>query len=127
LNQFSHRIKSGIGNRLNLEKEKLASKTSRISTMAKNRIGVQSIQLDSLEKNFKKALDNFLRKENERLESRITSLRQLNPETIFARGYTRSEINGVPISQTKAEIGDQLMTHTLGDKITSTITQIEEK
>jgi exodeoxyribonuclease VII large subunit len=61
------------------------------------------------------------------LESRITSLRQLNPETIFARGYTRSEINGVPISQTKAEIGDQLMTHTLGDKITSTITQIEEK
>ncbi len=127
LNQFSHRIKSGIGNRLNLEKEKLASKTGRMSSVAKNQIGVQTIQLDSLEKNFKKALANFLKKENERLESRITSLRQLNPETILARGYTRSEINGVPISQIKAEIGYQLMTHTLGEKITSTITQIEEK
>ncbi len=127
LNQFSHRIVSGIGNRLNLEKEKLASKTSRISSVAKNQLGFQTIQLDSLEKNFKKALANFLKKENDRLESRITSLRQLNPMTIFARGYTRSEINGVPVSQTKAEIGDQLMTHTSGEKISSTITHIEEK
>lgn len=127
LNQFSHRIKSGIGNRLNLEKEKLASKSVRIATLAKNRISLQSIQLESLEKNFKKALDNFLQKENERLESRITSLRQLNPETIFSRGYTRSEINGIPIHQTKAHIGDQLETHTLGEKISSSITHIEEK
>ena len=127
LNHYSHRIKSGASNQLILEKEKLIGKSGRISAIVQSNLNVQEIQLQSMEKNLKKALNDFLRKEHEKIESKITALRQLNPATIFARGYTKTEINDKPLSLVKAKIGDRLTTHSSTEKINSIITEIEKK
>lgn len=127
INQYAHRIRSGTTHRLNLEHEKLKGRSEKIFTIMENKLNVQEIQLQSLEKNLKRAFGDYLRKANERLESKITSLRQLDPETIFARGYTRSEINGSPIADVDSKIGDTLVTYSIHQKIRSTITEIEKK
>jgi exodeoxyribonuclease VII large subunit len=127
LNHYTHRIKSGISNRLILEREKLIGKSGQISAIVQSKLNVQGIQLQSMEKNLKKALNDFLRKEHEKIESKITSLRQLNPVTIFAKGYTKTEINGEPLSLVEAKIGDTLTTHSSTEKINSIITEIEKK
>lgn len=127
LHQYHHRIKSNTQHRLSLEYEKLTARSEKINAGLKNRLYVEEIHLQTLEKNLKKTFEEYLWKENEKLESKITSLRQLDPATIFARGYTRTEINGIPISDAKSKMGDQLITHTLSQKINSTVTKIEEK
>jgi exodeoxyribonuclease VII large subunit len=127
INQYAHRIKSGTTHRLHLEHEKLKGRSEKIITIMENKLNVQEIQLQSLEKNLKRAFGDYLRKANERLESKITSLRQLDPETIFTRGYTRTEINGSPIADIDPKIGDTLVTYSIHQKIRSTITEIEKK
>jgi exodeoxyribonuclease VII large subunit len=127
INQYTYRIKSGTNHRLKLEHEKLTGRSEKILRLMQNKMNVQEIQLKSIEKNLKRAFGDYLRKASERLESKITSLRQLDPETIFERGYTRSEIDGIPISNADAKIGDTLVTYAAQQKIKSTINQIEKK
>ena len=74
-----------------------------------------------------RGLEGFLQKQKQSLDSKEILLRQLNPDTILARGYTRTEINGKSINAAKIQLGDELQTHTSTQKISSTITQIEEK
>lgn len=126
INQYNLRIKSEVEHRLILAREKLNTRSEKIKSEIKNKLHVQEIHLQALKKTLRQNFGSYLRKENENLESKITSLRQLNPETIFARGYTRSEINGIPLSDLKPEVGDLLVTHSIRQKINSIIKEIEE-
>jgi len=127
IHQIAHQVRAFSESRLKLEAEKLNSSISRIRMCSKNILQIQENSLTSFEKNMIRSLDGFLQKQKQNIDSKELLLRQLNPEVILARGYTRSEINGEPINAAKIQLGDELQTHTTKQKICSTITQIEEK
>ncbi|WP_425637632.1 exodeoxyribonuclease VII large subunit [Algoriphagus yeomjeoni] len=127
IQQVAHQVKAISEGRMKLEAEKLNSSVSRIRISGKNILQIQENNLASLEKNMVRGLDSFLQKHNQKLEAKELLLRQLNPAAIFARGYTRTEINGKPVGTVKLQLGEEMQTYTSNQKISSTITQIEEK
>ncbi|REG78424.1 exodeoxyribonuclease VII large subunit [Algoriphagus antarcticus] len=127
IHQIAHQVKAFSESRLKLEAEKLNSTMSRIRISGKNILQIQENTLATFEKNMIRGLEGFLQNQKQNLNSKELLLRQLNPEVILARGYTRTEINGKPINSTKILLGDELQTHTSKQKIRSTIIQIEEK
>lgn len=127
IQQVTHQVKAISEGRMKLEAEKINSSVNRIRISNKNILQIQENNLASFEKNLIRGLDSFFQKQNQNLEAKELLLRQLNPEAIFARGYTRTEINGKPVGTAKLQLGKELQTYTSNQKISSTITQIEEK
>lgn len=127
LQNFTHRIQSFCLNKVSRENEKLDSSLSQIKSSFRNLFHLNHLKLNTLERDLKQAVEFGLTKESDRLESISKSLSQLDPKTILARGYTKTEINSTPIEFVTLKTGDELTTHTSTKKIRSTITQIEEK
>ncbi|HSF56242.1 MAG TPA: exodeoxyribonuclease VII large subunit [Algoriphagus sp.] len=127
IHQYELRAKSLAKNRISLEGEIVKNRINRILLATKNRLKIQEMNLVGLETNLKKSLNTFLIKQKEKLENRETLLRQLDPTSIMSRGYTRTELDGIPIQLTNIKPGDQIETFTQNQKITSTITKIGEK
>lgn len=127
IHQYELRTKSLAKNRITLEGEIVKNRINRIVLAAKNRLKIQEMNLESLETGLKKSLNTFLVKQNEKLENREMLLRQLDPNSIMRRGYTRTELDGIPIHLSNAKPGDQIETFTQNQKISSSITKIGEK
>lgn len=127
IHQLGLRTKSLASNRLVLEKEKVKNSISRIDQATKTQLKIQALKLETLETGLKKSLESFLRKQQEHLSRQEVILRQLDPISILKRGYTRTEKDGKPIHLTAMQIGDRVETFSQNQKITSTITQIEQK
>lgn len=127
IHQYALRAKSLSKNRISLEIEKIKNRANRIETASKNQVKIQEYNLNTLEKSLKRSLNAFLMKQNEKLASQEKLLRQLDPGSIMKRGYSRTELKGKPIHLVKAETGDQIETFTQNQKISSTITEINQK
>jgi exodeoxyribonuclease VII large subunit len=127
IQQYALRTKSLAGNRISLELEKVKNRTNRIDLATKSQMKIQSLKLETIEKGLKKGLENFLRKQEEKLDHQENLLRQLDPNSILKRGYTRTELGGKPIHLTEPQVGDPIETFTLNQKISSTITQLAKK
>jgi exodeoxyribonuclease VII large subunit len=89
---------------------------------------VQSRQreLENLELRIQRQAKVTLQMEGSRLENLSKNLRRLDPAFFLERGYTRTEINGLPIGQAVLKEGDKISTFTLNQKINSKIESIEE-
>ena len=127
LNQLSHQVKSLSESRIRLEREKLKSKTDRLITSSRNRIRLAENNLVGLEKTLVRESIQFIKNQEQRVQSMSVALYQLDPQSIFKRGYTRSEINGIPVDFAELKIGENLLTHTEKHKLESTITKIDSK
>lgn len=127
IHQYALRAKSLAGNRISLEAEKVKNRSNRIHLAAKSQLKIQNLNLEALEKGIKKSWESFARQQQEKLDNQENLLRQLDPEAILKRGYTRTELKGKPIHLSKAELGDQIETYTQDQKISSIITQIAKK
>ena len=127
IHQYELRARSLAKTRLLVEKEKLQNRESRIMMTSKNRVKSEYTSLDVMEKRLKKNFADFLRTQTEKLENREVLLRQLDPKAILKRGYTRTELAGKPIHLAQIKLGDQIETFSQDQKISSTITQIDQK
>jgi exodeoxyribonuclease VII large subunit len=127
LNQLSHQIKSLSESRIRLEREKLKSKTDRLITSSRNRIRLAENNLVVLEKTLVRESIQFIKNQEQRVQAMSVALHQLDPQSIFKRGYTRSEVNGIPVDFAELKIGENLLTHTEKHKLESTITKIDSK
>ncbi|MBN7810971.1 exodeoxyribonuclease VII large subunit [Algoriphagus sp. H41] len=127
IHQFALRAKALANNRVSLEGESIRNRMSRIESAAKGLLKIQSLNLASVEKGIKSSSASFLHKQQERLENREALLRQLDPESILRRGYTRTELGGIPVHLAKPASGDELLTITPDSRIKSTIIQIDKK
>jgi exodeoxyribonuclease VII large subunit len=126
IHQYALRAKFLGGNKLSLEKEKVKTLESRIAFSSKNLIKTQNLALENLEKGLKKASISYLQKQVEKVSNQETLLRQLDPNTILERGYTRTEVEGKPIHLTTTKVGDSIQTFSKYQKIKSTVTEIKE-
>jgi exodeoxyribonuclease VII large subunit len=127
LQNYGHRIQVYCNTKISREKERLDANLNRIKNSSKNLVQLENLKLISLEKEFHQKIQYKLSKELDLLESMNKTLSQLDPKSIFARGYTKTEVKGVPVHLAKLNLGDEILTHTSTKKISSTITQIEEE
>jgi len=127
LNQLSHQVKATGDSRIKLESEKFKSKAERIISSSRNKIRIAENNLASLEKSILKGMLQFIRTQEQELQSKSVTLNQLDPKSIFKRGYTRSEVEGIPVDLAKLKVGETLLTYSEKQKIESTITKIESK
>jgi exodeoxyribonuclease VII large subunit len=127
IQQLSLRTKSLAGNRLSLENERVKTFAKRTEQAAKNLIRQEWFALESHEKNLKKGIERFFKLQDDRLGHLEALIHQMDPMLLLKKGYTRTESKGKPVHLVDLSAGDQLTTYTIDQKISSTITQIEEK
>ena len=127
IQQCELRVKSVTETRLSLENEKLQNISNRILLASKNRVRTQGNNLDAMERSLRKSFTDFLQKQGDKLQHQELLLRQLDPNAILRRGYTRTEVAGRPLHLAQIKVGDRIETFSQDQKISSTITQIDQK
>ena len=127
LHQQNLRLKTAVQNRLTLEKERLNAKKDRIKANLSTNLNTQSFRLEQLHQALKKAASQQILSNGQKLEHLVKSLKSLDPKAILERGYTRTELDGIPIHLVKdLENGQEILTVSNQQKIKSTITDIKE-
>ena len=117
-NLFLHKVRAA--------KEKLANYNHQLHSIAVMNIKMQHIALENFEQSLKKNLKFKMEQQKLHLQSLEKEMNRLSPHYFLERGYTRTEINGIPLKQSKIKTGDQITTFTLSQKITSTVEDISE-
>jgi exodeoxyribonuclease VII large subunit len=127
INHLAIRIRSLAFSTLTVENEKVKTLEKRILVSTKSIHRQSLVELDGMEKNLIRAFDRFLKKQEEKLVHLEALIKQMDPIGILNRGYTRTESQGKPIHLLNLSEGDQLITHTATQKLSSTLTKIEKK
>jgi exodeoxyribonuclease VII large subunit len=127
LQAYNIRIQGEGKQLLSREGEKVKSTALRIQHSIKNGTKQEKIKLEQRQEQLKKGLQRFIKIQQESILRLETGSRQLDPNTLLQKGYTRTESQGKPIHQLTLSPGDQILTHTSTQKISSTIQTIESK
>lgn len=106
-------------------KEKLSSQSQEILSLAKNTINLHNMSLINADNFVRKNTKIRMERESSHLMALEKDLGRLNPHFFLQRGYTRTEINGIPVNQAEVQIGHELTTFTLTKKIKSQIEHID--
>ncbi len=112
---------------LSREGEKARTSALRIQHAVKNDTKQEKSKLEQRQEQLKKGLQRFIKIQLESITRLETGTRQLDPNALLQKGYTRTESQGKPIHQLTLVPGDQILTHTSTQKISSTIQTIESK
>jgi exodeoxyribonuclease VII large subunit len=123
---LENRLKNLVRFNLSKNGEKLVFFQSRIQSTYQNQIKISTLSLVNLSQNLSKSWKIYLEKENRKLELLEKDLIKSDPNTFFEKGYTRSEINGIPIHKTVPEKGQELKTFSKSRVLSSTINEIKD-
>ena len=112
---------------LSREGEKARTTALRIQHAVKNDTKQEKSKLEQRQEQLIKSSQRFIKLQQDSLQRLETGSRQLDPNALLQKGYTRTESQGKPIHQLRLAPGDQILTHTSTQKISSTIQTIESK
>jgi exodeoxyribonuclease VII large subunit len=112
---------------LSREGEKVRTTALRIQHSVNNGAKQEKSKLEQRQEQLQKGLHRFIKLQQDNLFRLETGCRQLDPNALLQKGYTRTESKGKPIHQLTLAPGDQILTHTSTQKISSTIQTIESK
>ena len=112
---------------LSREGEKARTTALRIQHAVKNDTKQEKSKLEQRQEQLIKSSQRFIKLQQDSLQRLETGSRQLDPNALLQKGYTRTESQGKPIHQLSLAPGDQILTHTSTQKISSTIQTIESK
>lgn len=112
---------------LSREGEKVRTTTLRIQHSIKNGAKQEKSKLEQRKDQLIKSSQHFFKGQLDSLQRLETGCRQLDPSALLQKGYTRTESKGKPIHQLMLASGDQILTYTSTQKISSTIQTIESK
>ncbi|AFL85651.1 Exodeoxyribonuclease VII large subunit [Belliella baltica DSM 15883] len=126
LSDFTSKLKNFSSQKISLEKQSFATKEKQIQNLALNKVKLEHFQLEKLSESLQKDLKSTIQKENQNLDSLEKAIKNLDPLSIFEKGYSRSEIDGKPIHSTKVNVGMEMVTISKNRKIKSTIQEISE-
>lgn len=125
LNDKEHLLINLFKNKLMQANDRLANYQRSINSESFNFIKHHRSALENLSGRIKRQSKNLVKNEVTKINNLEKDIQRLNPQFIFQRGYTRSEIDGKPIHFRPAQIGDKMITHTLNQKIKSNIESID--
>lgn len=112
---------------LSREGEKARTTALRIQHAVKNDTKQEKSKLEQRQEQLIKSSQRFIKLQQDSLQRLETGSRQLDPNALLQKGYTRTESQGKPIHQLSLSPGDQILTHTSTQKISSAIQTIESK
>jgi exodeoxyribonuclease VII large subunit len=112
---------------LSREGERGKTTLLRIQHAVKNETKREKGKLELLQGQLKKGLLGFIKLQADSLQRLETGARQLDPNALLQKGYTRTESQGKPIHQLTLAPGDLILTYTAQQRISSTIQTIENK
>ena len=127
LQAYRFRIQGESKQLISREGEKARTSSLRIQHAVKNDTKQEKSNLEQRIEQLKKSSQRFIKVQLDSLQRLEISSRQLDPNTLLQKGYTRTESQGKPIHQLSLAPGDQILTHTSTQKISSTIQTIESK
>ena len=123
---IENRLKNLVRFNLGKNGEKLVFFQRRIQSSYQNQIKISTLSLVNLSQNLSKSWKIYLEKENQKLEFLEKDLIKSDPNTFFEKGYTRSEIDGIPIHKTVPKNGQELKTFSKNRILSSTINEIKD-
>lgn len=126
LRDYTSKLKNISSQKINWEKQSFAAKENQIQNLAFNKVKMQRFQLEKQSEILQKDFKVKIQKENQNLESLEKAIKNLDPVSIFQKGYSRSEIDGKPIHLAIIKEGMEMITITKNKKIKSEIQEIEE-
>uniref|UniRef100_UPI0040471555 exodeoxyribonuclease VII large subunit n=1 Tax=Algoriphagus sp. TaxID=1872435 RepID=UPI0040471555 len=129
------RLLQSLGFRLQGEAKQLLSRgeervrtcSSRILLAAKSLGKQEIVTLSQKSELLKKESQRYLKQQMDRVSQLELQSRQLNPASLLKKGYTRTEKEGIPIHKILVTPGDQLITFTATQKISSTVQTMDKK
>lgn len=129
------RLLQSLGFRLQGEAKQLLSRgeervrtcSSRIFLTAKSLGKQELVTLSQKGELLKKESQRYLKQQMDRVSQLELQSRQLNPASLLEKGYTRTEKEGIPIHKIRVTPGDQLITFTATQKISSTVQTLNKK
>ena len=107
-------------------KEKLANYSHQLNSLAAMNIKMQHIALENFRHSVKKSAKLKIEQQKLSLQSLEKELNRSSPHYFLERGYTRTEINGMPVYQGQIKKGNQITTFTLNQRITSIVEDITD-
>lgn len=123
---LENRLKNLVRFNIGKSGEKLVYYQNRIQSLYQNQIRINNLSLSNLSQNLKKGWKVYFEKENRKLEMLEKDLTKSDPSTFFEKGYTRSEIDGIPIHKTEPKKGQVLVTFSKSNILSSTINEIKD-
>lgn len=126
LSQLMSRLQLATRATLQQQHHFLDHKKEQLLSKSRHLISFEKLKLDNYGRALKSTVNTKLQKAQTRLDQLEKDIRTLNPESFFQKGYTRSEIEGIPLNLTQPEPGKELMTFTKNEKISSTINKVEK-
>ena len=129
------RLLQSLGFRLQGEAKQLLSRgeervrtcSSRIFLAAKSLGKQEIVTLSQKSELLKKESQRYMKQQMDRVSQLELQSRQLNPASLLKKGYTRTEKEGIPIHKILVTPGDQLITFTATQKISSTVQTMDKK
>ena len=107
--------------------ERVRTCSSRIFLAAKSLGKQEIVTLSQKSELLKKESQRYLKQQMDRVSQLELQSRQLNPASLLKKGYTRTEKEGIPIHKILVTPGDQLITFTATQKISSTVQTMDKK
>lgn len=127
LRELERRLQQQAKFTLHQATENLSFKTKQIRSLAVQQLSIKALHLDNLNQNLKKASTFLIQKSMDKVRQLEKDIVRMDPNTFFEKGYTRSEINGIPVHLTTIKMGDKMTTYSQKNIIESAITTIEDK
>ncbi len=123
---LENRLKSQTKNMINREYDKLSGKIRQIRLSSGGLQKLEQIKVANLNHSLQKTWKTFMDNESRKLGQFEKDILKSDPNTFFQKGYTRTEINGLPVHKLEPKPGQEIRTYLKNKTITSTINEIEE-
>lgn len=125
LRDKEHLLISLFKSNLSQASDQLNNFKRRINSESINFIKLHQTGLENLFDRVKRQSKILIKNENSKINNLEKDIHRLNPQFFFARGYTRSEIDGKPIHLRPAQKGEIMITYSLNQKLESNIASIK--
>lgn len=123
---LENRLKNQTKNTLIRESDKLTSQLRQIRNFTAALLKVEDIRVNNLNINLQKTWKLLIDQQTRRLDQLEKDIHKVDPNTFFEKGYTRTEINGLPIHKQNPKAGKEIKTYLKDKTIKSIINEIEE-
>ncbi|WP_009033310.1 exodeoxyribonuclease VII large subunit [Indibacter alkaliphilus] len=120
------KLRNVYKNQIQQGHESLKYKKEQILSFVRYRVSIENMKLNNFQKDIRTLSQNKIQQAKNQLLQFDKEIKVLNPQTFFEKGYTRTELNGVPIHLANPKEGDQLESYTQKTKISSIIKKIED-
>lgn len=125
LSQSWQSIHLTVKEKITFEHHKIAQYRNTLQIKTRQTIENERWQIQNTKKTLGRELEFTISNAKQVLKALAKQITLLSPEQIFARGYTYTTLQGLPISKVVLKKGDIIITHSATQKVQSQISGIE--